>query len=60
MDISPRRRQDALREGGVNGVSDEGTKLFCTLFKTNWGIPGEISVEFDLMQDKSGGIRRRV
>ncbi len=48
MDISPRRRQDALSEGGVNGVSDEGIKLFCILFfKTKGGIPKELSVEFN-------------
>ncbi len=56
MDISPRWRQDALGEGGVDDISDEGTKLFCTLFKTKGGIPRELSVEFDLMRDKSGRI----
>ncbi len=50
MDISP-------REEGVDDISDEGTKLFCTLFlKLRGGIPRELSVEFDLMRVKSGRI----
>ncbi len=56
MNTSP-RRQDVLGEGGVDDISDEGTKLYCTLFfKTKEGIRRELSVEFDLMRDKNGRI----